>query len=205
MRITLLVLAAASVGILIGLACTVPSNAQTLAATEIPPAAVEGTGQTAQTREDLAELAEDFNMMYYRRTPIKILLDSKVKQMQTFFGKYEKTSEGDYLQKNLCETLNDTGFAPVGAAEGEQRLTLDNGQIIVNVVYQYKGEGPRPCPPAAVERLGNGIIFHDINGNGGGWRSNEFYMKRDGRHESIRRFHGTDNADVFVEVDKAPN
>lgn len=157
-----------------------------------------------EMQAQLDQLAEDFNMMYKTRTPIRILLNgSRVKQRQTFLGVYQKTGEGDYLQKNICDTLNETTFAPFGAAEGEQRLTIEDGRIIVRVTYQYKGGGPRPCPPAAVDRLGNGIIFHEIDGNGGGWHSNEFYFARDGRHESIRRFDGQPAADgdVFAEVE----
>ena len=158
--------------------------------------------RTPEMQKELDQLAQDFNIMYGRHSPIKVLLNGHVRQMQTFQGLYEKNKAGDYVQKNICETLTDTGFAPVGAADGEQCLTMENGAFIVKVVYQYKGGPPRPCPNAAVKRLGNGIVFQDFDLSGnGGWRSNEFYFARDGRHETIRRFKGESKPDLFAEVD----
>ena len=168
------------------------------------PAPAQEAMRTPELQAELDQLAADFNVLYCSRTPVSMLLDGQRKQRQVFFGLYEKNRDGDWVQKNICETLNNTGFAPEGAAEGVQRLTIEDGKIIVRVTYQYKGGPLRPCPPAAVKRVGNGIVFHDIDGNGGGWLSNEFYFTPAGRHDSLRRFQGgfnDDAEDLFVEED----
>ena len=168
-----------------------------------PALPAQDNSRTPELQKELDQVAADFNQMYRTRKPITVLLKGGRSQKQTFFGIYKKTPEGDYVQKNHCETLADTGFAPVGVAEGIQRLTVANGQIIVSVTYQYAGGPLRPCPPAAVQRLGNGIVFKEIESNGpGSWLSNEFYFTRDGRHETIRRFKGEpENDDLFAEVE----
>ena len=164
-------------------------------------AAAQPGSRTAEEQAELDQLAKDFNAMYIARNPVVIVLDGPQNfQKQTFLGSYEKNGDGDYVQKNLCETTGG-GIAAVGVAEGVQRLTVENGDMIVQVTYQYKGQDPEPCPPAAVKRLGNGIIFEEIDGNGGGWHSNEFYITRDGRHESIRRFDGTGEGELFAEAE----
>ena len=165
------------------------------------PAAAQTGMRTTAEQAELDQLAKDFNAMYVGRNPVVIVLNGPRNfQKQTFLGPYEKNGEGDYVQKNLCETTGG-GIAAVGVAEGVQRLTVENGDTIVQVVYQYKGQEPEPCPPAAVKRLGNGIIFEEIDDNGGGWHSNEFYITRDGRHESIRRFDGTGEGELFAEAE----
>jgi len=164
-------------------------------------AAAQPGSRTAAEQAELDQLAIDFNAMYMGRTPVVIVLDGPRNfQKQTFLDLYEKNTAGDYVQKNLCETTGGPIASP-GVMDGVQRLTVENGDLIVQVTYQTKGQDPEPCPPAAVKRLGNGIIFEEIDGNGGGWHSNEFYITRDGRHESIRRFDGGGEGELFAEAE----
>lgn len=172
--------------------------------TSIWTASAQDMSRTPELQAELDQLAADFNTLYSSRMPLKMLLNTERKQRQIFLGLYEKTSDGDWLQKNLCETLDSTGFAPTGTAEGEQRLTIEDGRIIVRVTYQYKGGPPRPCPSAAVKRVGNGIVFYDKDNNGGGWLSNEFYFTPAGRHDSLRRFYDSEDKDFFIEEDPEP-
>ena len=150
---------------------------------------------------DLEELVAQFNRMYRGRTPLTVVLKGvRVKQKQVFLGLYEKTPEGGYVQKNTCETAEGGIFAP-GLHDGEQRLTIEQGKIILHATYRSKDGEVNNCSPAEVVRIGDRIVFREIEDNGrGSWLSNEFYTTHDGYHETIRRFKDQpEYTDVFVE------
>jgi len=185
-----------------------PIGMATLLALLIHASCVRGSlaqdaSRTPELQAELDQLAKDFNTMYHGRTPTVVVLDGKrVWQKQTFLGLYEKTPEGDYLQRNTCETGPNSSFGPAGTDDGEQRLTIENGRIVIYATYKPKNSPAWSGPPAGVERLGNGIIFRDITGVGvGGWASNDFFITRSGRHGSLRTFKGQpENDDLFVEI-----
>ena len=169
-----------------------------------PRLSAQDNTRTPELQKELEQLASDFNLMYRERTPILVALtQGRCRQTQTFLGIYEKTPEGDYAQQNLLITTVSGGVSAVGTSDGEQRLTIESGRIVVIPTYRPKGGGLRVISSAAVERLGNGIIFREFRTNGtGAWNSNEFYIKRDGRHETVRRFKDDpQNDDLFAEVD----
>ena len=174
----------------------------------VRPSLADEARAPVDLRAELTQLAEDFNLMY-RRNPIVLDLNGvRCTQKQTFLGLYEKNAEGDYVQKNLCDTTADSsgGGFQLGNFDGEQRLTVEKGRLTIYATYTLKGGQPKTGPPAAIERLGNGIVFRAFQNPEqknfrGTWQSNNFYITRDGRHGSVRSFTlEPQNDDHFIEV-----
>lgn len=161
-----------------------------------------GSDANSELRQQLDEIAADFNLLF-SRPKVAIVTDSaRFKQRQTFLGPYVKLANGDWEQRNICDTAaTRTGSATTQTAV--QRLTIEQGKIVVYATYTSANGSSEVYGPSAVERRTSAIVFRDTDESWpGAWEATEFFMQPNGTVGSLRRWKGQpENNDEWVEVD----
>lgn len=153
-----------------------------------------------EVQQELDAIAADFNLMFSGRAKITIKTDSdRFKQKQTFLGPYAKMPNGDWEQRNICETA---GTNP-SVQDAVQRLTIEGGKIVVYAIYRSRDGSTETYGPSAVERRASAIVFRETGESWpGAWEATEFFLRADGSLGSLRRWKDQPTLnDDWVEVD----